>query len=90
MEEHVIAAAGVGHRNHVRLAFVVVNRDMRDETGIEYLPENRAIGDGLVREAANPGPVGGPGLHALALGQRRVQASVRTVRRIPSISSNSF
>lgn len=90
MEDHVIVPSGIRHGDDVGLAAVIPNRDVRDESCVENLLEYLEIRDCLVREAANPGPVGGPGLHALALGQRMLQASVRTLRRMPSISSNSF
>ena len=48
MEEYVIPAAGIRHWNHVGLAVIIMNGNMRDETCVENLLEYRDVCHGLV------------------------------------------
>ena len=84
VEDDLVSDARVAHRHDVGLA-VGHHGDVRDEPGIQDRVRRVAIRDGLVRQPLHSGAGRRSGGRQVA--HSRLPASVRTVRRICSISS---
>ena len=89
MEEHLVTSPRVGDGDDEGLS-VGHDGHVGDETGVEYVMQGSRLVDCVIGNAPYPSPWSGPGYMRRVTVQRIFQASVRTERRMPSISSNSF
>ncbi len=61
MEEHLVPVAGVDNGDDVRLAGVIDDANVRDETGVEDGVEGRRVVDGLFLQPTDPSARGRAG-----------------------------